>query len=113
MIRIAVIVLGVLLSFAANAQTVRLESYLHPKNEMFRTFNQLYLAGVVDGLVIYSVGTADKLFCMPGKLALTTEQAANILLSWAKKQTQNTNDLPIGIALLGGLKETFPCPTGN
>jgi hypothetical protein len=110
MIRVAVIAFGVLLSFAANAQTVGLESYLHPKNEEYRTFNKLYLAGVVDGLIVYSLAGADKLFCIPGKLALTTEQAENILLSWAKKQTKNTNDLPIGIALLGGLEETFPCP---
>jgi Rap1a immunity proteins len=109
MIRAAAMILGIFLPFAASAQTVRLEGYLHPKNETFRTFNQLYLAGVVDGLILYSVSGADKLFCIPGKLALTTEQAENILLSWAKKQTKNTNDLPIGIALLGGLEETFPC----
>ena len=108
MVRVAII-LGVFLSFAANAQTVRMESYLYPENETFRTFNKLYLAGVKDGLILYSTSGTDKLFCIPGNLALTTEQADDILLGWAKKRTKIINDLPIAIALLGGLKETFPC----
>jgi hypothetical protein len=110
MLRAAVIVFGVLLSFEADAQTVRLEKYLHPKNEFFRDFNKFYLAGVVDGLITANLAAANKIFCLPPNLALTTEQADSILKNWAQKQTKNTNDLPIAIALLGGLEETFPCP---
>lgn len=112
MIRRASILLAAFLPFAANAQTVTMEEYKHPKSETFRTFNRLYLAGVKDALVIYNVNVpgAEKLFCMPGQLVLTTEQADDILLRWEKQQTKNTDDLPIGIALLFGLEETFPCP---
>ena len=47
MVRLAVIVLGVLLSFAANAQSLRLKGFLHPENERMRVFNEVYLAGAM------------------------------------------------------------------
>jgi hypothetical protein len=54
MVRIAVIVLGVLLSFGANAQSLRLKNYLHPENDRFRVFNEIYLAGAMDALTAYN-----------------------------------------------------------
>jgi hypothetical protein len=48
MTRIVAIILGALL-LAANAQTVRLGQFLHPKDDTERAFNHLYLAGVRDG----------------------------------------------------------------
>jgi hypothetical protein len=49
------------------------------------------------------------LFCFPPELALTAEQAANIVTRAAEKTTRNIDDMPIAIILLKGLKETFPC----
>ena len=98
-------------SSVAAPQEVRLEQYRHPKTEEFRDFNRLYLGGVKSGLIAYNVYlTAEhkETFCLPGALALTTEQADDILLRWAKRH-QPPDDFPISIALLYGLQETFPC----
>jgi hypothetical protein len=110
MIRVAAMILGTLLSFAANAQTVTIGSYQHPKNESDGIFNKLYLSGARDGLISYSGISTDRLFCLPGELALTVAQAEDIALRWVKKQTKNVDDGPIAGALLFGLIETFPCP---
>jgi hypothetical protein len=104
------IVTLLLLPSGVEAQTVTMEKYRHPKDGMDRLFNRLYLAGVKDGLITYNVVSSDNLFCMPGGLALATEQAEDIILRWAKKQTQNIDNMPIGVALLHGLRETFLCP---
>jgi hypothetical protein len=77
---------------------------------MRKTFNELYLAGVKDGLLASNVFTTDKQYCPPKELALTTEQAADIVKRWAKKQTVNIEEMTLGMALLYGLKEIFPCP---
>ena len=98
-------------SSVAAPQEVRLEQYRHPKTEEFRDFNRLYLGGVKSRLIAYNVYlTAEhkETFCLPGALALTTEQADDILLRWAKRH-QPPDDFPISIALLYGLQETFPC----
>jgi hypothetical protein len=42
MVRIAVIVVGVLLSFGANAQSLRLKNYLHPENDGMRAFRSFF-----------------------------------------------------------------------
>jgi hypothetical protein len=110
MIRVAVIVLGVLLSFAANAQTVRMGEYLHPRGDRDETFNQLYLAGAKDALFVYNTLSPDKRYCLPQNLTLTTEQASDILRRWAKKQTSNIEEALLAQALLYALQETFPCP---
>jgi hypothetical protein len=68
------------------------------------------LAGVKDGLLASNVFTIDKQYCPPKELALTTEQAADIVKRWAKKQTVNIEEMTLGMALLYGLKEIFPCP---
>ena len=46
---------------------------------------------------------------MPPTLALTAEQAADIVTRTAGKAARNIDDVPIAIILLKGLKETFPC----
>ena len=68
MVRMAVIVLGVLLSFAADAQSLRLKNYLHPENDRMRAFNDIYLAGAVDALTAYNFAAPVKLFCKDGDL---------------------------------------------
>jgi hypothetical protein len=111
--RRAVVMIPVFLALAssiASAQTVRLEQYQHPSEPKFQVFNRLYLAGVRDGLMAYSVrrGAKDPVFCLPPDLVLTTEQAEDIMLRTAEKR-HTLGSTPIGVPLLLGLAETYPC----
>jgi hypothetical protein len=108
MVRIAVIVLGVLLSFAANAQSLRLKNYLHPENDRMRFFNEVYLAGAMDALTAYNMAAPVKLFCKEGDV-VSHEEAARLLLDWAEKQTKMQDDTIIVGPLLLLLKKTYPC----
>jgi hypothetical protein len=109
MVRIAVIVLGMLLSFVANAQSLRLKNYLHPENDRIRIFNEIYLAGAMDALTAYNIAASVKLFCKEGE-PVSHEEAAHLILDWAKTQTKNQDDMIIVIPLLLLLKKTYPCP---
>jgi len=99
-----------LASSSASAQTVRLDQYRHPSEPKFKDLNQLYLKGVVDGLIAYSVAqnARDRFFCIPPTMAITVEQAEDIMLRYAEKK-QVPGTVPIGVPLLGGLKDAFPC----
>jgi hypothetical protein len=100
-----------LVAGAASAQTVRLDQYRHPSEPKFKTFNHLYLKGVLDGLIAYAAAqdAKDRFFCVPPMMVMTVEQAEDIMLRYAdKKQLPGT--APIGVPLLGGMKEAFPCP---
>ena len=108
MVRIAVIVLGVLLSFAANAQSLRLKNYLHPENDRMRAFNDIYLAGAVDALTAYNMAAPVKLFCKEGEV-VSHDEAAQLLSDWAQKQTKMQDDTIIVVPLLLLLKKTYPC----
>jgi hypothetical protein len=108
MVRMAAIVLGVLLSFSADAQSIRLKSYLHPENDRFRIFNELYLAGAMDALTAYNWAAPVKLFCKEGE-PVSHEEAAHLILDWANKQTKIQDDTLIVIPLLLLLKKTYPC----
>jgi hypothetical protein len=94
------------------AADVRLDSYRNPKNEAFRNFNQLYLDGVRSGLIAYNARLkglgGQPLFCMPGNLAMTTEQTEDIMLKSADKRAAR-GDMLIALLLLSGLQDTFPC----
>jgi hypothetical protein len=108
MVRMAVIVLGVLLSFAADAQSLRLKNYLHPENDRMRFFNEVYLAGAVDALTAYNMAAPVKLFCKEGEV-VSHEEAARLISDWAEKQTKNQDDTIIVVPLLLLLKKTYPC----
>lgn len=108
MVRIAVIVLGVLLSCAANAQSLRLKSFLHPENDRIRFFNEVYLAGAMDALTAYNMAAPVKLFCKEGEV-VSHEEAAHLISDWAQKQTKNQDDTIIVVPLLLLLKKTYPC----
>lgn len=108
MVRIAVIVLGVLLSSGANAQTLRLKSYLHPENERLRILNDIYLAGAMDALLAYNIAAPVKLFCKDGGF-VSHEEAAHLLSDWAEKQTSYPDDTIIVMPLLQLLKKAYPC----
>jgi len=90
---------------------VRLDQYQHPSEPKFKVFNQVYLKGVVDGLIAFSVAqdARDRLFCIPPKMAITVEQAEDIMLRYAEKR-QLPGTVPIGVPLLGSFKDAFPCP---
>ena len=66
--------------------------------------------GVVDGLIAYSVAqdARNRFFCMPPKLAITVEQAEDIMLRYAEKK-QLPGTVPIGVPMLGGFKDAFTC----
>ena len=94
------------------ASDVRLDSYRNPKNEAFRNFNQVYLDGVRSGLIAYnarikSLG-GQPAFCMPGNLAMTTDQTEEIMLKSADKRAAK-GDILIALLLMWGLQDTFPC----
>lgn len=93
----------------ASAQTVRLEQYRHPAEPKFKVLNQLYLKGVLDGFMAYSVAQHARDFCLPAEVAMTVEQAEEIMLRFAEKR-QFPETVPIAVPLLGGLKEAYPCP---
>jgi hypothetical protein len=68
MVRCLVIVIAAFLTLAsssASAQTVKLDEYQHPSEPRFKEFNQIYLKGVVDGFMAYSVADAkNRFFCI-------------------------------------------------
>jgi hypothetical protein len=105
------LVIAAFLALASNsapAQTVRLEQYKNPSEPRLQVFNRVYLKGVVDGLIAYSVAQKAKDFCIPPTMAITVEQAEEIMLRYAEKK-QLPGTFPIALPLLGGLKDTYPC----
>jgi hypothetical protein len=103
-------IFGGLLSADADAQTVTVEQYQHPKGEKDLNFNKPYLEGIKDGLIAYNMSVEDKLFCLGGMPpVLTFERASDTLLHWARKRGGDAAGLPLGLALLYSLKEAFPC----
>ena len=107
MVRMAVIVLTVLLSLPANAQSLRLKNYLNPENDRIRAFNDVYLAGAMDALTAYNTAAPAKLFCKDGPVS--HEEAARLIADWGKTQTRMPDDTLIVIPLLLLLKKTYPC----
>ena len=109
MIRLTIILVTMLLSVAANAQSVRLKNYLHPENDRLRFLNETYLAGAVDGLTAYNMAASTKLFCKDDAV-VSHEEAARLVSEWAAKQTKMPDDTLIVIPLLLLLKKVYPCP---
>lgn len=104
---------GTFAGTVANASSVTINEYRHPSTPEMKFLNSLYLDGVKDGLILSSVLQKENgqkpSFCVPPKLAVTMEQAEDIMLRFANKDGLPENG-PIKILLLGGLKENFPCP---
>lgn len=94
----------------ANAQTVTVEQYQHPKSEKDFSFNKPYFEGIKDGLVAYNISLEGRLFCLGGDLpVLTFERANDVLMRWARKRGGDAASMPLGLALLYSLKEALPC----
>jgi len=96
----------------ANAATLRFKNYTTPEDEKQRILNAVYLDGLKDGLITFNTALAHSgaapLFCLPPKMALTGDQADDILMREANS-VPTPDDMPIGIPLLAGLRKTFPC----
>jgi hypothetical protein len=107
---LAVMLLSVALPVAAHAQGMTTQQYRHPKTEKDLNFNKAYLTGIKDGLFAYNISSETKLFCMPGNPPLSFEKADDVILHWLSKKGVDAGSLPIGLALLYGLKEAYPCP---
>jgi hypothetical protein len=94
------------------ASDVRLDSYRSPKSEGLRNAYQLYLDGVKSGLMAYNAWMKNHggqpAFCMPGNLAMTTEQTEDLMLKSADKRAAK-GDMLIALLLMSGLQDTFPC----
>ena len=106
----AAIFLGGWLTPGANAQTVTIEQYQHPKSEKDFSFNKPYFEGIKDGLVAYNISLEGRLFCLGGDPpVLTFDRANDILMRWARKRAGDAAGLPLGLALLYSLKDAFPC----
>jgi hypothetical protein len=107
---VALVLVG--LSSSANAAMVLFKDYKSPKDNWAKALNMVYLDGVREGLAIFDAELAvegrQPLFCMPEKLALTVEQAEDIMMREAKKST-DPGDVPISLLLMKGLEDTFPC----
>jgi hypothetical protein len=110
-VNLAVMLLSCFLSFGASAQTVTTGQYRHPNGDKDLNFNKTYLVGIKDGLLAYNMSSEVKLFCMAGTIpVLSFEQANDIVMRLANKKGSDRDGLPLGLALLFGLKETYPCP---
>jgi hypothetical protein len=94
------------------AADIRLDSWRNPKNENLRIFNHLYLDGVRGGLLSCNAWMkshgGQPAFCMPENLAMSSEQAEDIMLKSAEKRAAK-GDMLIAPLFLWGLQDTFPC----
>jgi hypothetical protein len=113
MIRLAVAATIVLtLVSIADAATVLFKSYQAPRDEAAQTFNKLYFDGVREGILEFNAyleaNGKNKVFCPPGKLAITTDQAEDIMKREART-VANADSYPIALLLMAGFIHTFPC----
>ena len=110
--RMLIALMLVSLTSSANALTVTFKDYKKAANKHEKAFYLLYLDGVREGIIELNVVLEEKrqqpLFCLPGKWALTVEQAEDIMMRQAEKLT-DPDQLPIGLLLAQGLQNTFPC----
>jgi len=112
MLKYAIIASVCCLTCGVNAETVLLRDYKAPKNEEFKAFNELYLAGVKEGLLTSNAKLAmdgkPKLFCLPPKKEVTAQEAGEIIMHQANT-VPDADNYPISILLMAGLTDAFPC----
>ena len=110
--RAVIVAFALALASSANAVTVTFKQYKEPKDDAERQLNSIYLSGVSDGLlsenaVLQSEGRL-RVFCPPPTLAFTGSQADDILKR-AAQEVPKSDQLPIAVLLVAGLKQAFPC----
>ena len=97
---------------SASGMTLLFKDYKAPQDETEKFLYEMYFDGVTEGVrelnVVMQAEGRQPLFCQPQKLALTVEQAEDIMMRTAQAMT-NPDTTPIGILLILGLRETFPC----
>ncbi|HTT49384.1 MAG TPA: Rap1a/Tai family immunity protein [Pseudolabrys sp.] len=105
----AAAVVSLSLCLDAQAQSVTLGQFQHPKSPKDLEVNKTYMLGAMDGVMAYNISLEDKLFCLPGPVGiLTFDQATDVVMRWARK-TSGSADMPLGRALMYGLREAYPC----
>lgn len=97
---------------AASFNTVTFKLYIEPKDDAEQQLNSIYLSGVSDGLLaanglLQSEGKL-RIFCPPPTFALTGGQAEDILKRSAQ-DVPKSDEMPIAVLLVAGLKSRFPC----
>jgi hypothetical protein len=109
--RMQIALMLVSLTSSADAMTVIFKDYKAATSDE-KAFYYLYLDGVRERIAELNVVLEEKrqqpLFCLPKKLELTVEQAEDIMMRQAQKMT-DPDQLPIGLLLVQGLQNTFPC----
>ena len=110
--RMQITLMLVSLTSSADAMTVIFKDYKAAANKDEKAFYYLYLDSVREGIVELNVipkkNRQQPLFCLPEKLELNVEQAEDIIMRQAQKMT-DPDQLPIGLLLVQGLQNTFPC----
>jgi hypothetical protein len=110
--RMVYVAIALCIASSANASTLRLKNYIAPEDEKQRILNAMYLDGLKDGLIAFNIVLgrtgAAPLFCLLPTLALTPDQADDILMREAKSRPY-PDDMIVSIVLLAGLRKTFPC----
>jgi hypothetical protein len=103
---------------SANMPVKDYRAAMASKDESVVSGIKLYLLGLGDGLEWASVDTVIKkgvpLYCPPEKLVLTLDNFIQMINSRIEANSQfltekQLNETQIGLLLLEGLEETFPC----
>lgn len=97
------------LCFGAQAQSVTLGQFQHPKGPKDLEVNRTYLIGAAEALLAYNAATEVKLFCLPSLVPkLTFDEASDLVLRWARKASGSTG-VSLASALLFALRAAHPC----
>ena len=97
------------LCLGAQAQSVTLGQFQHPKSPKDLEVNRAYLLGAAEALLAYNAAAQEKLFCMSGLVPkLTFDEASDLVLHWARK-TSGSTGISLASALLFGLRAAHPC----
>lgn len=93
-------------------KAVTFNMYREPKDDTERQLHSIYLSGVSDGLLaanglLQSDGKL-RMFFPPPALALTASQAEDVIKR-AAQDLPKSDQMPIAVLLVAGLKSKFPC----
>ncbi len=116
--KIGLLVLCALLFIAVNASAdLTLKDYLAMKNDEKRgLYLDFYVQGIGEGTAWSNTLLEEKgqplLYCQPGKLALDYKDYKSIIdkmIENMKAKNKFKEDWPIGLILMFGLQEAYPC----
>jgi hypothetical protein len=118
-VRKLVTTLTFMLLTACMAEALTLRQYIafrDGKDKSLQSTIKAYITGLGEGLSWGTLKAEPRIYCVPDKLALTGNDYISILNRSIEKEKShpsfdeflNQNDI-LGLFLLEGLKETFPC----